>query len=130
MRKRLENALKKAQSRIVEWINTQGKPSEYSGVNEEYKILDNIAQKVCEYGLEGPTIITLETVKPLSFVGFHLLRFYLEPFLSLFGIPTKSFAIFENRRNVEKLIELIQKKRKGLLNNTESSQDLDEVTDR
>jgi len=58
--------------------------------------------------------MSLETVKPLAYVGGELSRFALSPFLPFLGrgmdnLGEKLITVFENRENIEKLIKLLEK---------------------
>lgn len=80
---------------------------------EEEQILRKIAKKVHEYGMDVPSIMVLESVKPLSFIGAQMGRFFLSPFLPAFGEEIgmggeKVMLIFEKRGNVERLIQMVE----------------------
>jgi hypothetical protein len=81
---------------------------------EEEEILWKIARKVHQYGMEIPSIMFLESIKPLSFIGAQMGRFFLSPFLPAFGEDIgiggeKVMLIFEKRGNVERLIKMVEK---------------------
>ena len=82
---------------------------------EEAEIIEKVAEKIHQYKMEGPAILLLETSKPLSFIGSQLGRVYLTPILPLLkqdlGIPAeKILVVFEKRENIERLLQLIEKK--------------------
>jgi hypothetical protein len=67
--------------------------------------------------METIAILTLESVKPLVYVGGEMSRVFISPFLSTLGtelnvMGEKYITIFENRENIEKLIQLLEKKSK------------------
>ena len=65
------------------------------------------------YGMDVPAILFLETVKPLTYIGSQMGRFFLSPFLPAFGENIgvngeKFLQIFEKHENVEKLIKAVE----------------------
>ena len=81
---------------------------------DEDEMIRKIAEKIHQYGLDVAAILMIETVKPLSFIGAQMGRFFVSPFLPILsenvGITgEKFFKIFEKRDNVEKLIKTIEK---------------------
>lgn len=82
---------------------------------EEKEIIRKAADLVHKYGMETAAIMTLETVKPLVYIGGQMGRFFLMPFLPFFGENIgvggeKFFTVFEQRKNIEELIKLLEKK--------------------
>ena len=82
---------------------------------EEDQIIENVANKIYQYGLEVVGIMMLETIKPISFFGGQMGYFFTSPFLPLFGEDIhikgeKFFRVFEKHENVDKLIKLIEQK--------------------
>jgi len=80
---------------------------------DEDEMISKIAEKIHQYGLDLPAILMIETVKPLSFIGAQMGRFFLSPFLPAFGenigmSGEKFLQIFEKRENVEKLIKAVE----------------------
>lgn len=75
------------------------------------EILSRIAQKVVDLRLTPVAIIILESSKPLSFVGSQLMVFFQPIVMAVF--PFQSYdevvAVFEDRANVEALMQLIEK---------------------
>jgi hypothetical protein len=72
-------------------------------------MIDNIAKKVVAAGMETPAILTLQTSKPLSWIGGHMGRVMIAPWFGVFGWDAMHkadayMALFEDRNNVEKLI--------------------------
>ena len=80
---------------------------------DEDEMIMKIAHKIHEYGLDMAAILMIESVKPLSFIGSQMGRFFVSPFLPIFGEKIgisgeKFFQIFEKRENVEKLIKAVE----------------------
>lgn len=81
---------------------------------DEDEMIRNIAHKIHEYGLDIAAILMIETIKPLSYIGAQMGRFFFSPFLPVFGENAgiggeKFFQIMEKRENVEKLIKAVEK---------------------
>jgi len=78
---------------------------------EEFEVLDKVAKKVVQWRMAVPAIMTLETAKPLSFIGSQVMVFFEPIIKSLFAM--KYYDIFqqlmEDRENVERLLQLIEK---------------------
>jgi hypothetical protein len=87
---------------------------------EEDEIVKKIAKKIHEYNIDIPSILLLEGIKPLTFVGSQIGRFTVSPFLSLLGddvglMGEKILRVFEKRENLEKIqvyLEELEKKKK------------------
>lgn len=82
---------------------------------EEDQIIEYVANKISNYGLEVVGIMMLETIKPISYFGGQMGYFFTSPFLPLFGENIqikgdKFFGVFEKHENVDKLIKLIEQK--------------------
>jgi exonuclease I len=82
---------------------------------EKKKIIEQIADKIYEYKMETMAIVTLESMKPLTYIGGEMSRFFLAPILPILGhnlneAGEKYIAIFEDRKNIEKLIQLLEQK--------------------
>jgi hypothetical protein len=80
---------------------------------DEDKMIRKIAEKIHQYGLDVAAILMIETVKPLSFIGAQMGRFFVSPFLPALGEDIgmsgeKFLQIFEKRENVEKLIKAVE----------------------
>lgn len=77
------------------------------------ELIQRAADKIIEYKMETIAILTLESIKPWSFVGGELSRAALAPFMPALGEGTgilseKMLRIFEDRGNIEKLIKLLE----------------------
>jgi ABC-type Zn2+ transport system substrate-binding protein/surface adhesin len=80
---------------------------------EEEEYINKVAEKIHQYGMEVAAILMLESVKPLTWVGSQMGRFFLSPFLPAFGDTIsmggeKLFQVFEKHDNVEKLITRLE----------------------
>lgn len=85
---------------------------------EEERYIRMIAEKIHQSGFGVVGILLLESVKPLSFVGSQMGRFFLSPYLPALGETIgvggeKLFQIFEKHENMEKLINLIEELEQG-----------------
>jgi hypothetical protein len=81
-------------------------------------ILQKAAEKIHLYGMETVAILTLESIKPLVYVGGELSRVVLAPFLPALGpdyntLGDKLIYVFEDRKNIEKLIQILEKMAAG-----------------
>jgi len=81
---------------------------------DEDEMIMKIAQNIHKYGLDMAAILMIESVKPLSYVGLQMGRFFISPFLPAFGenigiSGEKLFQIFEKHENAEKLIKAVEK---------------------
>ncbi|MBS7620368.1 hypothetical protein KEJ21_06980 [Candidatus Bathyarchaeota archaeon] len=78
--------------------------------DKEAILIDKLARKIVESGMEGPAITILQIIKPVSVIGGELAYFYLAPFLPLLDDYGYDFLdIFEKRENIEKLIKKVEK---------------------
>jgi len=80
---------------------------------DEDEMIRKIAQNIHKYSLDMAAILVIESVKPLSYVGLQMGRFFISPFLPAFGenigiSGEKLFQIFEKSDNVEKLITAVE----------------------
>jgi maltose-binding protein MalE len=77
------------------------------------ELIQRAADKIIEYKMETIAILTLESIKPWSFVGGELSRAALAPILPAMGegmgiFSEKMFRVFEDRANIEKLIKILE----------------------
>jgi len=82
------------------------------------RVLHSAAQKIKLYGMETAAILTLESIKPMVYVGGELSRVVLAPFLPALGpqynmLGEKLIYVFEDRKNIEKLIQILEQMAKG-----------------
>jgi hypothetical protein len=80
---------------------------------DEEDLIQQAADKIIEYKMETIAILTLESIKPFSFVGGELSRAVVSPFLPALGETSGVFSekllrVFEDRRNIEKLIQILE----------------------
>ncbi len=80
---------------------------------DEEEMIRNIAEKIHKYGMEVAAILMIESVKPLTYIGSQMGRFFISPFLPAFGenigmTGEKFLQIFEKRENVEKLLTTLE----------------------
>lgn len=90
-------------------MGTKGKDKEELTPQQE-EILTKIAQKVVHWKMSVPTILFLESVKPLNYIGSQMMAFF-EPFVqTLFA--WKDYDEFrkmmEERGTVERLLRKIE----------------------
>ena len=79
--------------------------------NEENLFIERVAQKIYDSGFVTPAIFFLEMTKPLSLLGSHFLIF-LGPVINAFIQSDKyyrSAQVFEEPKNIEKLLQTIEK---------------------
>jgi hypothetical protein len=84
-----------------------------SDVTAERKaeLFGRVAQKIVDLRLTPVAVVTLESVKPLSFVGSQLMVFFQPIYSAVF--PFKQYdefaALLEDRANIEEFIQLVEK---------------------
>jgi hypothetical protein len=81
---------------------------------EEEEMIKSLADLIHKYGMETVAILTLESSKPLVWVGGELGRAFITPFIPIvsqdWGKKTeKFFLVFEKRGNIDKLLNLVEK---------------------
>jgi len=86
---------------------------------KQAELLDKLAQKVVGYRMTVPAIMFLETVKPLSYVGSQTMVFFEPMVKAVFNIAEydEIRILMEDRRNVEELLERIEKFDREALDN-------------
>jgi hypothetical protein len=80
---------------------------------DEDEIIRKIAERVHKYGMDVAAILMIESIKPLTYIGSQMGRFFVSPFLPAFGDEIgmsgeKFLQVFERRENVEKLLNLLE----------------------
>jgi hypothetical protein len=79
---------------------------------EEEELIVKTAEKIHAQGFDVAAILFLESTKPLAFIGGNMSRLFIGPFLPAFGehglTGEKLINVFEKKKNVEKLINLIE----------------------
>jgi len=84
-----------------------------SDVTPERKaeLFGKVAQKIVDMRLTPIAVVTLESVKPLSFIGSQLMVFF-QPIYSAV-LPFKQYdefaALLEERSNIEEFIQLLER---------------------
>ena len=74
----------------------------------ETELINKIASKVIEAGMIAPTIMFLETIKPVTVVGSYSVLLFSAPILAVANIDGYELvALFRKRENIEKLIKKI-----------------------
>ena len=82
------------------------------------EMIRKAAEKIHQYGMETVAILTLESVKPLVFIGGEMSRLVISPFLPALGPDANELGenlinVFEERKNVEKLIVILEEMARG-----------------
>ena len=75
------------------------------------ELIDKIARMIVQRRLGVVAIVLLESVKPLTFLGSQLMVF-MDPFVSALFKPDDYrlfYEMIEDRKNIDKLIERIEK---------------------
>lgn len=73
------------------------------------EVIEKAAERIHQYKMETVAILTLESIKPMVYIGGELSRFAIAPFLPALGpayneLGEKLLYVFEDRKNIEKLI--------------------------
>ena len=80
----------------------------------EMELIEKIAKRVVDHHMETPTLLFLETFKPLSFVASQFGIVYLGPLTPLFGSwSEEGLALLQKRENVERLLRKIEELSQG-----------------
>ena len=85
---------------------------------EADEIIRKTAERIQQYGMETVAILTLESVKPLVYIGGEMSRLMISPFLPALGPNVNELGenlinVFEERKNVEKLITTLEEMARG-----------------
>ena len=80
---------------------------------EVEEVIQEAYKKITEYKMETVSILTLESLKPFSYVGGELVRAALSPVMPALGeslglTSEKMLQVFEDRENIERLIQLLE----------------------
>jgi len=92
------------------------------------EIIRKTAERIRQYGMETFAILTLESVKPLVYIGGEMSRLMISPFLPALGHNANELGenlinVFEERKNVEKLITILEKMARGEYDKKEDEQE-------
>ena len=95
---------------------------------EADEIIRKTAEKIRLYGMETFAILTLESVKPLVYIGGEMSRLMISPFLPALGHNANELGknlinVFEERKNVEKLITILEEMARGEYGKEEDEQE-------
>jgi len=86
-------------------------PEEEALSREEQEVLFKLADFIVKKGMTIPAILTLETVKPLNYIGSQAMVF-LEPFVQAVFKDISKYNTFrrmmERRENVERLLQKVE----------------------
>jgi hypothetical protein len=75
----------------------------------EKELIDKIAKRIVDHHMETPTILFLESFKPLSFVAGQFGLVYLGPLTPLLGAwSEEGIALLQKKENVERLLKRIE----------------------
>ena len=81
---------------------------------EEEKFIGRITKFIFDRNLEIAALLTLNTIKPLVYIGGEFTRLILAPYVLFTVEDTEKYINFlQNRRNIDSLIEVINKKIKN-----------------
>jgi hypothetical protein len=92
------------------------------------EIIEKAAEKIRKYGMETFAILTLESVKPIVYIGGEMSRLMISPFLPALGPNANELGenlinVFEERKNVEKLITILEEMASGEYGKEEDEQE-------
>ena len=92
------------------------------------EIIRKIAERIQQYGMETVAILTLESVKPIVYIGGEMSRLMISPFLPALGPNANELGenlinVFEERKNVEKLIIILEEMESGEYGKEEDEQE-------
>lgn len=76
---------------------------------KEEELINKLARKIVDLGLETPATFFLEWHKPIASISAQTVLFPAAPFLEAFGVAGYEWAqLFMKRENVEKLLKKIE----------------------
>ena len=82
---------------------------------EEYRVLDKLAEKIVEWRMAAPALMTLETSKPLNYIASQGMVFFgpiIDPMVQMF-FNFHDYDILrqalERRSNIENLMQMIER---------------------
>jgi len=95
---------------------------------EADEIIRKTAERIQQYGMETVAILTLESVKPLVYIGGEMSRLMISPFLPALGPNANELGenlinVFEERKNIEKLIIILEEMASGEYGKGEDEQE-------
>ena len=96
---------------IKEIFTSNSESNELVLAEDDKRFLEKIAKKIHQYGMVTPAVFFLEMTKPLALLGSHFLVFF-GPIINSF-IQAENYyrtvQVFEEPKNVEILLELIER---------------------
>jgi len=76
---------------------------------EEDALIEKVAQKVVDMGIEFPATFLMGTVRPVAYMAGQFGRVYLEPIgFFLQGFPTEYLALLEKSENLKKIMKRVE----------------------
>lgn len=82
---------------------------------EEFRVLDKMAQKIVEWRMSAPAIMTIEGFRPMNYIGSQMMVFsapIFEPLLEMF-FKFEDYDLLrqamERRENVENVLLMIER---------------------
>ncbi len=89
-------------------MTAQAKPEEFTA--EDEALLDRLAARVVDLHMEVPAVLTLESVRPLTFLASQAMVFFEPIARSLFRLPDyrRLATLVERRETLEKLAAKIE----------------------
>ena len=83
-------------------------------IEEIEKIIEKTAELIIKYEIEDPAILFFETIKPVAPIGGRLGGAAFAWLIPLIGHGLDDyFVVFQEPKNIEKLLKLIEKKRQA-----------------
>lgn len=80
---------------------------------KEDDLIKKAYEIIAKYEMDIPAVLFLETIKPLVWVGGGMMRIALSPYMMFFWRDGHQYLdTFEKKRNIEKLIKMIEEKHK------------------
>ena len=83
--------------------------------DEEFRVLDKLAEKIVEWRMAAPALMTLETSKPLNYIASQGMVFFgpiIDPMVQMF-FNFHDYDILrqalERRSNIENLMQMIER---------------------
>lgn len=71
-------------------------------------MIDWLANSINKHELQGPAILFLESISPVSVIGSQLSKIFIAPFLEVFGVNGYDWAsLFRKRENISRLLKKI-----------------------
>ncbi len=95
-------------SNIKDLMKDIGPLKDLSAKREE-EILNNIAKKVLNFGMETPAVFFLKIYDPLAVMTSQLFLLPIAPFLEFVGVPGYDYtSLFMKQGNLERLLNKIE----------------------